>query len=69
MSVAPLRDDIPPPFDAVAKGPRSIQWRDDAPSTLAWVEAQDDGDPRKAVEIRDRVFMLEAPFTAAPTTR
>ena len=62
----PLRDDIPPPFDAVAKGPRSVQWRDDAASTLVWVEAQDGGDPRKAAEVRDRVFMLDAPFTAAP---
>lgn len=59
----PLRDDIPSPFDSVAKGPRSVQWRDDEASTLAWVEAQDGGDPRKAVEIRDIVYMLDAPFT------
>lgn len=67
VAALPLRDDIPPPFDSVAKGPRAVQWRDDADSTLVWVEAQDDGDPRKAVEIRDRIFMLEAPFTARPS--
>jgi len=64
----PLRDNIPPPFDAVALGPRSVQWRADAPATLVWAEAQDGGDPRTPAEIRDRVFMLSAPFTGAPAT-
>ncbi len=64
----PLRDNIPPPFDAVATGPRASQWRADAPSTLVWVEAQDGGDPRTPAEVRDRVLMLEAPFTGTPTT-
>lgn len=64
----PLRDDIPTPFDAVAPGPRSAQWRADAPSTLVWVEAQDGGDPRTEAEVRDRVLMLEAPFSGPPTT-
>ncbi|MBX9614508.1 MAG: prolyl oligopeptidase family serine peptidase [Caulobacteraceae bacterium] len=64
----PLRDNIPPPFDAVAPGPRAAQWRADSPATLVWVEAQDGGDPRTAAEIRDRVLMLDAPFTGAPVT-
>lgn len=63
----PLRDDIPTPFDAVAPGPRAVQWRADAPATLVWTEAQDGGDPRTAAEVRDRVFMLAAPFSGAPT--
>ena len=63
----PLRDNIPTPFDSVAPGPRSAQWRADAPSTLVWVEAQDGGDPRTPAEVRDRVFTLEAPFDSAPT--
>ena len=63
----PLRDNIPTPFDSVAPGPRSAQWRADAPSTLVWVEAQDGGDPRTAAEVRDRVFTLAAPFTGQPT--
>lgn len=64
----PLADDLPPPFDAVVTGPRSAGWRDDAPATLFWVEAQDGGDPRNKVAVHDRVFMQAAPFTAAPTT-
>ncbi|MFN3668304.1 MAG: S9 family peptidase [Brevundimonas sp.] len=63
----PLRDDIPTPFDAVAPGPRSVQWRSDAPATLVWTEAQDGGDSRTPAEVRDRVFMLAAPFSGQPT--
>lgn len=63
----PLRDNIPPPFDAVATGRRSVSWRADAPATLVWAEAQDGGDPRGQAEVRDRVFMQAAPFDAEPT--
>ena len=63
----PLRDDIPTAFDATAPGPRSAQWRADAPSTLVWAEAQDGGDPRTPAEVRDRVLMLAAPFSGEPT--
>ena len=62
----PLRDDIPTPFDAVAPGPRAVQWRSDAPATLVWAEAQDGGDPRTPAEVRDRVLILAAPFSDAP---
>jgi dipeptidyl aminopeptidase/acylaminoacyl peptidase len=62
----PLRDDIPPQFDAVAPGPRAVQWRADKPATIAWVEAQDGGDAKREAAIRDRVFMLDAPFTGTP---
>jgi Dipeptidyl aminopeptidases/acylaminoacyl-peptidases len=64
----PLRDNIPTPFDAVAPGRRSVQWRADAPATLTWVEAQDGGDPRDAAPVRDRVSMLAAPFTGSAVT-
>ena len=63
----PLADNLPPPFDAVVTGPRSVSWRDDAPATLYWAEAQDGGDPRTKTPIHDRVLMQAAPFTAAPT--
>lgn len=68
LAALPLRDDTPSSFDAVAKGPRSAQWRADAPSTLVWVEAQDGGDPRNEAAVRDRVLMLDAPFTAPART-
>ncbi len=58
----PLQDEIPIGFGATSIGPRSITWRNDAPSTLVWVEAQDEGNPRKDVEIRDIVYQLDAPF-------
>jgi dipeptidyl aminopeptidase/acylaminoacyl peptidase len=63
----PLTDDLPPSFDAVPEGPREVTWRSDAPATLAWTEAQDGGDPRREAAVRDRVFLLDAPFTAQPT--
>ncbi|MNJ31184.1 Prolyl tripeptidyl peptidase precursor [compost metagenome] len=62
----PLRDNVPTPFDAVAPGPRSVQWRADADAVLVWAEAQDGGDPRNPAEVRDRVFMLRAPFNDQP---
>ena len=62
----PLRDDVPPPFDAVPPGPRNVAWRSDAPATLAWVEAQDGGDPRREAAVRDAVFLHAAPFSGAP---
>ncbi|HEX2206852.1 MAG TPA: prolyl oligopeptidase family serine peptidase [Longimicrobium sp.] len=62
----PLTDDLPPSFDAVPTGPREIEWRSDAPATLVWTEAQDGGDPRRETAVRDRVFLLAAPFTAEP---
>jgi dipeptidyl aminopeptidase/acylaminoacyl peptidase len=62
----PLEDTIPNIHDAVEAGRREFDWRSDAPATLSWVEAADGGDPRKDVPIRDTVFLLDAPFDAAP---
>ena len=62
----PLMENIKVSFDAVGEGPRGISWRSDAPSTVYWVEAMDEGDPDKDVPIRDCLFTLSAPFTGAP---
>ncbi|MHC1702565.1 MAG: prolyl oligopeptidase family serine peptidase [Tenuifilaceae bacterium] len=62
----PLADDIPQGFSAVRKGPRSFNWRADAPATLYWAEAQDGGSPRQAAEIRDKLYFLQAPFNGSP---
>ena len=59
----PLAEDIPKGFDAVRKGPRSHSWRDDAPATIVWAEALDEGDPKNKVAHRDQVYMMNAPFT------
>ena len=44
----------------VPAGPRSVQWREDAPATLVWAEKQPDGD------FNDRLLMLAAPFDGLP---
>jgi len=62
----PLFDNIPSGFDAVAAGQRGHLWRADAAATLVWVEAQDEGNPKKEVAFRDKVWMLKAPFKAQP---
>ncbi|KQN40854.1 aminoacyl peptidase [Sphingomonas sp. Leaf407] len=62
----PLADDLPVDFDAVVKGPREVEWRSDAPATLLWAEALDDGDPKANVPFHDRLVTQAAPFDAAP---
>jgi dipeptidyl aminopeptidase/acylaminoacyl peptidase len=59
----PLAEEIPIGFDAVPTGPRSFGWRSDAPATLYWVEAQDGGDPKAEVKIRDNLYALSSPFS------
>jgi dipeptidyl aminopeptidase/acylaminoacyl peptidase len=43
-----------------------MEWRADSPATLSWAEAQDGGDPRAEAAVRDRLFMLPAPFDHPP---
>ena len=62
----PLIDTVMPDRDAVAEGPRGISWRGDEAATLFWAEAQDKGNPRVEVPVRDRVLMLAAPFDGKP---
>ena len=64
LASLPLADEVP--IKGVPKGPRAYHWRPTEPATLAWVEALDEGDPRKKVQHRDRILMLKAPFTARP---
>jgi len=65
LASQPLQDQVP--IDGVPTGPRSHSWRPTEPATILWVEALDEGDPKKKVAHRDRVLMLKAPFTGAPT--
>lgn len=65
LASQPLQDQVP--IDGVPTGPRSHSWRATEPATLVWVEALDEGDPKKKVAHRDRVLMSKAPFTGAPT--
>jgi len=59
----PLGVNIPQGFDAVQPGKRNFNWRHDKESELFWVEALDEGDPKKEVPYRDQGYVLEAPFT------
>ena len=61
---APLIDNLPIDRDAVEPGPRAFGWRADQPATIYWVKAADGGDPKAKAAVRDRVYTLEAPFTA-----
>lgn len=67
LAEIPLAESIPQGFSAVQEGPRSYQWRADKPATIVWAEAQDGGDPKKVAEIRDMLYMLDAPFNSKPT--
>lgn len=62
----PLADNIPVPFGSTRTGRRNIVWRADARATLYWVEALDDGDAGKDSELRDEIFLLDAPFDKEP---
>ena len=63
---APLDEQASRRFDAVAVGPRGVNWRSDAPATVAWIEALDGGDPQAKVAAHDAVRSLSAPFAGTP---
>ena len=65
----PLAEDIPIPTGSVRTGPRSVEWRADAPATLSWFQAIDGGDAGREAALRDEWFMHAAPFTGAPVSR
>ncbi|XP_062026552.1 probable glutamyl endopeptidase, chloroplastic isoform X2 [Rosa rugosa] len=56
----PLAEDIPIAFNSVRRGMRSLNWRADKPSTLYWVETQDEGDAKVEVSPRDIVYTQPA---------
>jgi dipeptidyl aminopeptidase/acylaminoacyl peptidase len=64
----PLQESVPITISSVPTGPRSVGWRADEPATITWVEAQDGGDAGREAEIRDKLFLLEAPFDGEPGT-
>ncbi len=63
-----LEEGLPQGNDAVSPGVREVSWRVDAPATLLWAEAQDEGDPARACpdDIRDIVYLHAAPFSEPP---
>ena len=62
-----LNEVLPKGFMAVRKGKRNMNWRNDKPATLYYVEALDEGDPAVKVDFRDAVYLWDAPFAAQPS--
>jgi dipeptidyl aminopeptidase/acylaminoacyl peptidase len=54
------------PIGGVRTGPRSAHWQPNAPATLVYAEALDEGDPKKKTPNRDHVMQLTAPFASEP---
>lgn len=63
---SPLQESVPYSPDGAPSGPREFGWRNDAPASVYYVEAQDNGDPKVKAVIRDKVFLIDAPFTGQP---
>lgn len=61
-----LREIQPKGFMSTFVGRRNMNWRNDEPATLYFVEALDGGDPAKQVDYRDELFVWNAPFTEGP---
>ncbi|MGH7943975.1 MAG: S9 family peptidase, partial [Opitutaceae bacterium] len=61
----PLAENVPP--DGVRDGPRSVEWRADAPATLSWIQAlpprQTSADKKP---LRDAWHTVAAPFSDKP---
>jgi dipeptidyl aminopeptidase/acylaminoacyl peptidase len=64
LASLPLADRVP--IGGVPTGPRSHHWRPTEPATVVWVEALDEGNPKKKVPRRDRVLTWAAPFEGKP---
>ena len=60
----PLAETVP--IGGVPTGPRNVHWSPAEPATLVWVEALDEGNPKKKVPQRDRVMWIKAPFAGSP---
>jgi dipeptidyl aminopeptidase/acylaminoacyl peptidase len=64
VALQPLADRVP--IHGVPLGPRDFSWRANAPATLIWAEALDGGDWNVNVPARDKIMMLQAPFSVSP---
>ena len=55
------------PVRGVPMGPRDFAWQANAPATLLWPEALDQGDWKVQVPQRDKLMRWAAPFEGAPS--
>jgi dipeptidyl aminopeptidase/acylaminoacyl peptidase len=68
VNEVPLAEIMPKGFSATQTGKRNMNWRDDKPATLYFVEALDGGDPANNTEFRDEIFSWDAPFASNPVS-
>ncbi len=68
LNDGPLQENVPYSPDGAPSGPRNFEWRNDAPAAVYYTVAQDKGDPKVKADVRDKVFLVAAPFTAEPTS-
>ena len=65
-TIADLPSNETVPMLGVPVGPRDYTWNPAEPATLVWAEALDGGDLRTLAPQRDRLCVLQAPFTGPP---
>lgn len=66
LNDGPLQESVPYSRDGAPTGPRDFNWRADAPASVYYTVAQDNGDPKVKADIRDKVFLTDAPFSTQP---
>ena len=66
VNEVPLTEIMPKGFSSVRQGKRAMNWRNDQPAMLMYVEALDGGDQSQKVAFRDEVFLWNFPFDAVP---
>lgn len=64
LATKPVQDEIP--IGGVETGIRSPEWIPTENSSLCWIVAKDDGDPKKIVPFRDSFYKLSSPFDQEP---
>ena len=66
LNDGPLQENVPYSPDGAPSGPRDFGWRNDAPASVHYTVAQDKGNPKVDVSIRDKVYLMDAPFAGQP---
>ncbi len=65
LASLPLAESVP--IGGVPEGPRAIRWQPGSAGTLVWTEALDGGDPKAEADHRDRLMMLDSPYSGEAT--
>jgi dipeptidyl aminopeptidase/acylaminoacyl peptidase len=66
LNDGPLQESVAYSADGAPVGPRNYNWRADVAASVYYTEAQDKGDPKVKADIRDKVYMVDAPFSGQP---